>query len=163
MAETFTRWDPVNYLHTKEAVRGYLEAAVDEDCGDGRLIRAVLNNIARALDMNRLNHEFEITGEELRKALSADDNLSFAAVCRITRALGLKLKAAPAEDRPEEEICFRTISRKEAQAEIVGLLAASGKNLCYDDISERLRLDLEMVVEICQELEDKGAIGIDAL
>ena len=48
MTETFTRWDPLNYLKTDADFRLYLEACVEEDPGDGSLIRAALNDIARA-------------------------------------------------------------------------------------------------------------------
>ena len=44
MAETFTKWDVIEHLGTKEDVRLYLE----EDPGDGSLIRAALNDVARA-------------------------------------------------------------------------------------------------------------------
>ena len=46
MAETFTRWDINEHLRTREDVRFYLEACVEEDPGDGSLIRAALNDIA---------------------------------------------------------------------------------------------------------------------
>ncbi len=162
MAGKLIPWDPVDYLHTKEDVRCYLEVVVDENSGDGRLIRAALGHIARALDTNRIKYETGITGEELRKELSEDGGPSFAAVSRITRLLGMKLKAEPAEDCPEPAIQIRTIPKEEAQAEIIDLFA-SGETLCYDDISDRLRLDLELVVEICQELEDTGVIPLDGL
>ena len=42
MPETFTRWDVTDYLRTEEDIRYYLEAAADEDPGDGSLIRAAL-------------------------------------------------------------------------------------------------------------------------
>ena len=48
MPETFTRWDVTEDLRTKEDVRLYLEACAEEDPGDGSLIRAALNDIARA-------------------------------------------------------------------------------------------------------------------
>ena len=47
MKETFTRWDPLNPLKTDEDFRLYLEACAEEDPGDGSLIRAGLNDIAR--------------------------------------------------------------------------------------------------------------------
>ena len=46
MADLFTRWDVTEHLRTKEDVRLYLEACVDEDPGDGSLIRAALSDIA---------------------------------------------------------------------------------------------------------------------
>ena len=48
MAEKFTRWDVTDHLRTEEDARLYLEAAFEEDLGDGRLIRAALSDIARA-------------------------------------------------------------------------------------------------------------------
>ena len=160
MAETFTKWDPVNYLHTKEDIQGYLEAAVEEDCGDGRLLRATLNHIARALDEKDIHKQFEISGKELVKAFSDDGNLSFATISYITRALGMKLKATPAKDSPVEEIVYRAIGRDEAQSEILDLLAVE-PDLCYDDISDRLLIEMEMVVDICIELENEGVIKAD--
>ena len=92
MPETFTRWDVTDYLRTEEDIRYYLEAAVDEDPGDGSLIRAALNDIARAQNMSQLAREIGMTREGLYKALSDKGNPSFATVLRITRALGMQLR-----------------------------------------------------------------------
>lgn len=54
MAETFSRWDAANHLRSKEDVRLYLEACVEEDPGDGSLIRAAHNDIAWAQSVSRL-------------------------------------------------------------------------------------------------------------
>ena len=54
MPETFTRWDVTDDLRTKVDVRLYLEACAEEDPGDGSLIRAALNDIARAQNMSQL-------------------------------------------------------------------------------------------------------------
>ena len=92
MPETFTRWDVTDYLRTEEDIRYYLEAAVDEDPGDGSLIRAALNDIARAQNMSQLAREVGMTREGLYKALSEKGNPSFATVLRVTRALGMQLR-----------------------------------------------------------------------
>ena len=92
MAETFTRWDITEHLQTKEDACLYLEAAVDEDPGDGSLVRAALNDIARARNMTHLAREAGMTREGLYKALSENGNPSFTTVLRITRALGMKLR-----------------------------------------------------------------------
>ena len=92
MAETFTRWDAADHLRSKEDVRLYLEACADEDPGDGSLIRAALNDIARAQNMSRLAREIGMTREGLYKALSETGNPSFATVMRITRALGVRMR-----------------------------------------------------------------------
>ena len=92
MPESFTRWDPIDQLRTKEDARFYLEAAADEDPGDGSLIRAALSDIARAHNMSGLALDAGISRRGLYKALSEDGNPSFATVMRITRALGMRLR-----------------------------------------------------------------------
>ena len=92
MAEIYTKWDVTDYLRTKEDACLYLEAAAEEDPGDGSLIRAALNDIVRAQNMSRLALEAGITRKGLYKALSEDGNPSFATVMKVTRALGLQLR-----------------------------------------------------------------------
>ena len=94
MPETFTKWDAAEHLRTKEDVRLYLEACAEEDPGDGSLIRAALNDIARAQNMSLLARDVGMSREGLYKALSENGNPSFATVMRITRALGMKLRLA---------------------------------------------------------------------
>lgn len=92
MTETFTRWDAAEHLHSKEDARLYLEACAEEDPGDGSLVRAALNDIARAQNMSRLARDAGMTREGLYKALSENGNPTFATVMRITRALGMQLR-----------------------------------------------------------------------
>ena len=90
--EQFTRWDVTEHLRTKEDVRLYLAACAEEDPGDGSLIRAALNDIARAQNMSRLARDIGMTREGLYKALSENGNPTFATVMRIIRALGMQLR-----------------------------------------------------------------------
>ncbi len=92
MTETFTKWDAAEHLGSQEDARLYLEACAEEDPGDGSLIRAALNDIARARNMSGLAREAGLSREGLYKALSQDGNPTFATVIRITRALGLQLR-----------------------------------------------------------------------
>ncbi len=92
MPETFTRWDAAEHLRTKEDVRLYLEACAKEDPGDGSLIRAALNDIARAQNMTLLARDIGMSREGLYKALSENGNPSFATIMRIMRALGMQLR-----------------------------------------------------------------------
>ena len=64
------------------------------------------------------------------------------------------------ENSLETVIVLREITKEEAKAEIIDLFA-NEETLYYSDISERLRIDLEMVVEICRELKAEGAIRVD--
>jgi probable addiction module antidote protein len=81
-------WDVTDDLHSKEDIQLYLEACAEEDPGDGSLIRAALNDIARAQNMSQLAREVGMTREGLYKALGENGNPSFATVMRIARALG---------------------------------------------------------------------------
>ena len=92
MNEAFTRWDVTEHLRTREDARLYLEACAEEDPGDGSLIRAALNDIARAGNMSRLARDVGMSREGLYKALSEDGNPSFATLMRITRALGMQVR-----------------------------------------------------------------------
>ncbi len=97
MTETFTRWDPLNYLKTDEDLLLYLEACAEEDPGDGSLIRAALKDIARAGNFSALAQDAGMTREGLYKALSKDGNPSFATIAKITRALGMRLHITAAQ------------------------------------------------------------------
>lgn len=48
MTEVFTKWDAAEHLPTIEDARLHVQACADEDPGDGSLIRAALNDVARA-------------------------------------------------------------------------------------------------------------------
>lgn len=93
MAEKFTRWDPVDQLKSEEDMALYLDACFEEDPGDGSLVRAALNDVARASGMSQLSRDTGISREGLYKALSAEGNPEFATVLKVIRALGLKLHA----------------------------------------------------------------------
>ena len=54
MAEKFSRYETANYLETGEDMALYLEACIEEDPGDGSLIRMALGSIARAKGMSQL-------------------------------------------------------------------------------------------------------------
>lgn len=92
MAKTITTpYDTVDYLKTEEDMRLYFDAILDEDPGDGSLIRAALGDIARARGMTQLAKDTGLAREGLYKALSADGNPEFTTVMKVIKALGLKL------------------------------------------------------------------------
>jgi hypothetical protein len=63
---------------------------------------------------------------------------------------------------PEGEvIILRTIRRKQAKREIQELFQ-SGETLFYSDIARLLKLELALVVDLCQELEQEGEIEVCA-
>lgn len=97
MAEKFSRWDVVEQLKTDEDIKLYFEACMEEDPGDGSLIRAALGDIARAHGMTWLARETGLTREGLCKALSPDGNPEFSTVIKVIKALNLKFHIEPAQ------------------------------------------------------------------
>ncbi len=95
MAEKFTRWDAADYLKSDEDMALYLDACLEEDPGDGSLVRAALNDVARAKGMTQLARNTGLTREGLYKALSASGNPEFSTVLKVIKALGITLHAAP--------------------------------------------------------------------
>ena len=100
VSERFIRYDPINYIRTKEDVQLYLEAGLEGDYGDGRLLKSTLHHISRALSEKHIKHDFGMNGKEINQALSEDPNLSFATLSRIAHALGMKVTATTAEPPP---------------------------------------------------------------
>lgn len=76
------------------------------------------------------------------------------------RAVEERLANIEATIPKERVITLQEISKEEAKEEIRNLFS-TGRTLYYSDIAEELRLDLEMVVEICNELQESGGISID--
>ena len=93
MAEKFSRYDTADYLKTEEDMALYLDACIEEDPGDGSLIRTALGTIARAKGMSQLARDTGISREGLYRALSAEGNPEFSTVMKVIRALGVKLHA----------------------------------------------------------------------
>ena len=96
MTEQLTRFDTVGYLKSPEEMAAYLDACFEEDPGDGSLIRAALNDIARAQGMSQLSRDTGLGRESLYKALGSSGNPEFATVIKVMKALGLKLHASAA-------------------------------------------------------------------
>ncbi len=87
------KWDIVEHLGSDEDMALYLDACIEEDPGDGSLIRAALGDIARAKGMSRLARDTGLAREGLYKALSAEGNPEFATIMKVIRALGIRLHA----------------------------------------------------------------------
>lgn len=93
MSEKFSRWDAAEDLETEDDMRMYFDICVEEDPGDGSLIRRALGDIARARGMTQLAKDTGLAREGLYKALSADGNPEFTTIMKVVRALGLKFRA----------------------------------------------------------------------
>ncbi|SFG52143.1 addiction module antidote protein [Pseudomonas sp. NFACC45] len=93
MTEEFTRFDAAAYLKTPEEMAAYLDACFEEDAGDGVLVRAALNDIARAKGMTQIARDAGLGRESLYKALGSGGNPEFTTIMKVMRALGLRLHA----------------------------------------------------------------------
>jgi probable addiction module antidote protein len=57
----FSRFDAVEYLKTDEDIALYLDACMEDDPGDGRLVRVALGDIARVRGMSQLANDRSFT------------------------------------------------------------------------------------------------------
>lgn len=89
-------YDVAQHLRTPAEMALYLDACIEEADGDVSFIAKALGDIARARGMTQLARDTGLGRESLYKAMSADGNPSFATVLKVTRALGMKLTAVPA-------------------------------------------------------------------
>ena len=102
MAETYTVWKLEDYIDSEERARGVLEAAAEEDPGDGTVICSVLSAIAKSKGMSALARDTGLNRGNLYEALSEDGNPSLATTAKIARALGLRLRLEPVQKISEE-------------------------------------------------------------
>ncbi|BCQ59073.1 probable addiction module antidote protein [Pseudomonas sp. NFPP10] len=96
MRTPVTRFDAAEYLKTPDDMVAYLDACFEEDTGDGVLIRAALNDIARARGMTQVARDTGLGRESLYKALGSQGNPEFATIIKVMKALGLKINVSNA-------------------------------------------------------------------
>lgn len=96
-SEKVTRWDAADYIESPEDARLYLEAAIEDDDGDGRIVRRALAAVVRAQNVSRLMREAGLSRRTFYESLGENGNPSFAAFVKITRALGLRLRLEAVE------------------------------------------------------------------
>ncbi|MGD0562815.1 MAG: addiction module antidote protein [Roseiarcus sp.] len=89
-----TIWDPTERLTSPEAEFAYLEAAFED--GDPSLIAAAIGDIARARGMAQIAKAAGLSRETMYKAFSAEGNPTLETLAGVTKALGYRLKIAPA-------------------------------------------------------------------
>ena len=97
MSEEYRKFDAGDYIRTEEDVQGLLRAAVDEDQGDGAVIRAALKHVARTQNMSALARDAGLNRGNLYSALSEGGNPTLATLLKVTSALGLRLRLEPVE------------------------------------------------------------------
>ena len=88
-----TRYDVAEHLRTPKEMAMYLEACIEESDGNAAFVAKALGDIARAKGMTEIARETGLSRESLYKALSGDRAPSFDTILKVTKALGIKLKA----------------------------------------------------------------------
>lgn len=108
----------------------------------------------RTIDFSRVLFSFvKVVREEIR---SMEERMNE----RIDRSINELIEKRNIKEggATEEVITLRSIPREQAKEEIMELLDKSDK-LYYSDVAEALKLDLELIVELVEELEAEGKVG----
>jgi len=130
-----------------EAARGAGEAA-------RAATKASMEGAKRAVEARRAGEKAAEEAVEAAQEASKTANRVFSDIKAelLQRIESLEERVKNLEAIPKEEvIVLREISRDEAKTEIERLFA-EGNTLYYSDITKELRLDIEIVVDICEEL-----------
>ncbi|MBX9813640.1 MAG: addiction module antitoxin [Proteobacteria bacterium SG_bin5] len=86
-------FDPADYLDGAEAVRAYLEAAMEGN--DPRHIARALGDIARSKGMSEIARQTGLGRQALYAALSENGNPTLETLTSVLAALGLELSVRP--------------------------------------------------------------------
>lgn len=98
MSKTKTKvFDPAEYLDSSESIAAYMSDALESE--DPAFVADALGVVARARGMSKVARKAGVSRESLYRSLSTDGNPEFGTVLRVTRALGLRLFAAPVRRR----------------------------------------------------------------
>jgi len=89
-----TSFDAAEYLDSPDMIAAYLAAAFEE--GDQALMRAALNDVARARGMSELQKETGLKRETLYKALGEKGNPTLDTLSKVLAAFGVRLSIEPA-------------------------------------------------------------------
>ncbi|MDR1179152.1 MAG: putative addiction module antidote protein [Spirochaetales bacterium] len=84
------KWDPAEFIDTKEDVIAHLSVALED--GDMEFLLKTMGHIARSEGMAQIARELGVTREGLYKSLSTSGNPSFETVLKLLDILGFRLK-----------------------------------------------------------------------
>jgi probable addiction module antidote protein len=86
---TFAKYDPAEYIETKEDVIALLEGAFEQN--DPAFLFKTIGYIARSKGMAQIARELNLNREGLYTALSPQGNPSFITIARVLDNLGFQL------------------------------------------------------------------------
>lgn len=90
-------FDAADYIESPEAVVEYLNIVAEEN--DSAAFYAAIGTVARSKGMTEISKKTGLSRESLYKALREDGNPSFATVCKVLGALGLRLTVTKADEQ----------------------------------------------------------------
>ena len=90
------KWDSAAHLGSEADIVAYLQACFEEAPEDAAFLAKALGTVARARGMTQLAKDVGLGRESLYKALSGDNNPSFATMLKVMSALGVKLQVVAA-------------------------------------------------------------------
>lgn len=91
MAETFSEFDPAEYLATDEAIASFMADAFETR--DSSHIAKALGVVARAKGMSQIANETGLSREQLYRSFSETGNPTLKTTLAVMKALGLDLTA----------------------------------------------------------------------
>jgi hypothetical protein len=100
---------------------------------------------------NKVITQYKQTKQDIQK--------SEASMIKRIESLEERISNIEASSPSEKVVLLREISKEEAKREIIKLFY-KGQTLYYSDIAEELGLNLQLVVEICNELQNRGEVEI---
>jgi probable addiction module antidote protein len=86
------KWDSAVHLQSEADIVAYLQACFEEAPEDAAFLAKSLGVVARARGMTQIAKDVGLGRESLYKALSGDNNPSFATMLKVMSALGVKLQ-----------------------------------------------------------------------
>ena len=102
MSERYKEFKANDYAKTEADIKELIKAAMDEDLGDGTVIRAVLKNVAQTKNLSALARDTGLNRVNLYDALSEDGNPTLTTLLKMTRSLGLRLHLEPLKNSGQD-------------------------------------------------------------
>jgi probable addiction module antidote protein len=93
MIETFTEFDPAEYLSTPEAIAEFMRDA--RETGNASYIPKAMGVVARAKGMTELARETGLSREQLYRSFSEHGNPTLKTLLAVMKALGVDMTARP--------------------------------------------------------------------
>jgi hypothetical protein len=132
---------------SEEAARAAKQAADFATLASSEVAK-MIERLYKDLKINENNNAYQAITAIIRKEVAQQNEL-----------LEDRIKNIEARIPKQKTIILREISREDAKSEIEELFIR-GDILYYSDIAEKLRIDLELVVEICDELGKEGKVKV---